>query len=160
MWTKRQLVDKVFAELALAGYVYDIDPEEQQDAASTLEMMVAGWIPDGISLPFNFAADSSSIDLDADSGVPLVHIRTVYCGAAIAFASSKGKTVRAQTQKAFGDGYSRLLRAAAMPPEQQLRTMPIGAGAQSWRTTDNPFTTSPDTSPLQVGEDGGLNLGA
>lgn len=161
MWTKRLLIEKAFGELALAGYAFDITPDEQQDMATRMDAMVANWLPDNIRLPYSFAADPGNVDIDADSGVPMVDARTVICGAAIDYAAGLGKQVHPSTRKAFADGYARLLRVAAFPPEQQLpSTMPRGAGNKPWRWSDNPFMPPPDTGPLQVAEDGGLNLGS
>lgn len=160
MWTKRALVEKAFGELVLAGYNFDITPEEQQDAASRLEAMVAAWQTQ-VPLPFNFSGDPTSIDLDADSGVPMVYAQTVYCGLALRMCPSNGKQPHPDTRVAFREGWGQLLKASAFPPQQQLRnTLPRGAGNKTWRTVDNPFFPPPDTGPLQVADDGGLNLGS
>lgn len=158
MYTKGALVDMAYGELALAGYVFDLSPDERQDAGARLEAMVANWLAD-VSLPFAFSADPANVDLDADSGVPLTHARTVYTGLALDLAASNGKQVHPSTQKAFGEGWTRLLRAGAFPPPTQLpNTLPVGAGNKRWRLNRNPFFPSPDTGPLQVDETGGLKL--
>lgn len=160
MWTKRALVEKAFGELALAGYVYDITPEEMQDAASRLEAMVGGWLRT-VSLPFNFSANPTSIDLDADSGVPMVHAETVYCGLALRMCPTNGKQPHPDTRVAFREGWSALLNDAAFPPPVQLpNTLPAGAGNARARMTRNPFMPTPDTGPLQVADNGGLVLGS
>ena len=43
MWTKTLLIEEAFGELALAGYVYDLRPEEMQAAGRRLETMMATW---------------------------------------------------------------------------------------------------------------------
>lgn len=161
MWTKRALVDKAYGELALSGYVFDITPDEQQDAASRMEAMVAKWIATPLPLPFAFSADPTSIDLDADSGVPMTAARTVYCGLAIDLAASNGKQVHPSTHKAYSEGWGLLLRDAAFPPPVQLpNTLPAGAGNMRQRMIRNPFMPPPDTGPLQVADNGALKLGS
>ncbi|HEY8878281.1 MAG TPA: packaged DNA stabilization gp4 family protein [Roseateles sp.] len=160
MITKRQLVSKLFGELALVGYEFDMSPEEQQDAAGRIEAMVANWALDGTGLPYNFSADLESIDLDADSGVPLAHMRTVYTGAAIDYAATLGKSVHVSTRTAFAQGFSRLQAIAAFPPPVQLpSSLPAGAGNRRQRANCNPFMPTPDLGPLQIAGDGGLAFG-
>jgi hypothetical protein len=42
--------------------------------------------------------------------------------------------------------------------QQQRANTPRGSGSKGWRLTNQPFVSSPDTSPLQVADDGGLNF--
>lgn len=159
-WTKRALIDEAYGELAMQGYVFDISPEEQQRAARRLEMMLGTWGADGIRVGYAFSADAGAVDLDEDSGVSLGAVETVTLNLAVRVAVGLGKQLNADTRRSASDGYQVLLRAAAMPQEQQLPgSMPIGAGNKPWRS-NTPFTPPPDDGPLTIADDGGLTFGS
>ena len=158
MWTKAQLVADAFGEIALAGHVFDIEPEEQQAALRRLEVMLATWEGLGITLGYSFAAGPSSIDASADSGLADGAVDTVIIHLAKKLAPGYGKALSPQQSQDAKDSYGVLLRTAAKPPEMQLpATMPRGAGLKPWRTSQ-PFVTPPTTSPLSVGDGGDLDI--
>lgn len=157
-WSKAQLVGDVFAEIALAGHVFDTEPEEQQQAARRLEMMLANWEGRGITLGFSFASDHSAIDLSVDSGLPLAAIETVVINAAKRIAASFGKSLTPQQLQDAHDSFKVLQRAAAFPTEVQMpAVMPRGAGVKPWRVS-RPFVNVPDTTPLSIGDGGDLDI--
>lgn len=157
-WTKQQIVSEAFGELALAGYDFDITPEEQQAALRRMEAMLARWSDDGIRLGYVFSADPASIDAQADSGLPLHAVEPVFLNLALRQAAQYGKAITGPTRQKAKEGYDALLAAAVAPQQQQqLPSMPSGAGNRMWRW-NQPFTPTPDTSPLQNGEDGGLTF--
>jgi hypothetical protein len=119
-WTKGQLVAEAFGELALAGFDFDITPEEEQAALRRLEGMMAAWSEDGIRLGFVFAAEPAAINAQQDSGLPLSAIEAVYLNLAARQAAAFGKQLQGRTMATAREGYSRLLRAAAYPPQQQM----------------------------------------
>ena len=158
-WTKKQLIDQAYAELALAGYEFDISPEEQDQALTRLETMIATWEADSIFLSYAFASSPDDADPDVDSGIPMSAVRAVILGLAIDLAASFGKTLAPATLANFNRSYALLKRAAAMPPQQQLRAgTPGGAGNKPWRYRTDPFLPRPSYSPLQTSQGGDLNL--
>lgn len=161
-WTKRSLIEDAYGELALAGYEFDLSAEEMQTGLRRLDLMMAQWSGPGrgLQLGYSVGLSPTGSDLDDDSGLPIYAIRTVVCSLAIELAPGNGKPLHPSTLSAARDGMQQLLVRAAFPAEQQLpNTLPRGAGSKPWRTTNQPFMSSPDTGPLQVGEDGGLTLG-
>lgn len=161
-WTKRSIVQESFAELALAGYEFDLSPEEQQTGVRRLDLMMAEWAGPGkgLRLGYNVGLSPDGSDLDTDSGLQVYAIRTVVCSLAIDLAATFGKSVLPSTIATARSGMQQLLVSAAFPAEQQLpNTLPRGAGSKPWRTTNQPFMPTPDTSPLQVGDDGALQFG-
>jgi hypothetical protein len=160
-WTKRQIVEEAFGELALAGYVFDLQPEELQAALRKLDAMVATWTAQGLRLGYAAASSPDESDLDQDSGLQMIAIEAVYLNLAVRLAASKGKVLAASTKMAAKAALDTLESRQASDEVQQQQlpnTMPRGAGAR-WRNRDNPFMSSPDTAPLQVGDDGGLVFG-
>lgn len=158
-WTKRQLIDEAFAELALAGYSFDITPEEQQTALRRLDTMLATWEAKGVRVGYAFPTSPEDSSLDAQSGLPDGAVETVFLHLALRIATGFGKQLSSATRKAASDGYDALLWAAARPIEQQLpNTMPRGAGNKPWRTVNQPFFPRPDENPLQIAQGGDLTI--
>ena len=161
MWTKTAIVEEAYAELALAGYVYDLQPEEMQAAGRRLETMMASWAASGRVVPYAFNATPDAIDLTADSGLPLSAVEAVYMTLAMRLAAGKGKAVSMTTKAAARAAVDALDGQIARRDiaQQQFRTgTPQGAGAKPWRNTRAPFLPTPTTGPLQQGEGGGLTF--
>lgn len=160
-WTKREILADVFGELALAGYTFDINPEELQAALRKLDLMMATWSAQGINIGYAFGLTPSGTDLDQDSGLPLFAVEAVVQGAAIRLAASKGKAVASSSKavaKAAWDAMV-LVLAQSQAQEQQLpSTTPIGAGNKPFRQSSGPFMPLPDEDAIGVGGDGGLTF--
>ncbi len=139
-WTKRQYIAQAFAEIGLAGYIFDITPEELETALIQLDSMVAGWGGRGIRLGWPLNVNPQDADLDQETGVTDMANEAIYCGLAVRMGPSYGKTVSAETRFFAKQGYDLLLSLAAMPQEKQFpRTLPAGAGNKTWRINNNPF---------------------
>ncbi len=157
-WTKAQIVADAFGEIALAGHVYDIEPEEMQNALRRLEMMLGNWEGRGITLGYRFATDPGAIEVDDPSGLQDAAVETVVINLAKRLAAGYGKALSPQQMQDARDSFNVLLRAAAFPPQMQLPgSMPRGAGAKPWRS-QQPFIGSPSTSPLSVNDGGDLDI--
>lgn len=157
-WTKAQLVSDAFGEIALAGHVFDIEPEEKQQALRRMEMMLANWEGRGITLGYAFSGTPDGIDADTDSGLPDAAVETVVINLAKRIAAAFGKQLSPQQMQDARDSFTVLLRQAAFPAEVQLpSTMPRGAGNKPWRAS-RPFVNPPSKSPLSVGDGGDLDI--
>lgn len=160
-WTKRQIVEKAFSTLALAGYVFDLDPEELDDALTSLDTMMASWSALDITCGYAFGTSPDDTDLDQDSGLPLVAVKAVYLALAIDVAATKGKQLRPSTIFGARQAKDALLAWVArqqLRPQQYRSGLPAGAGNKAWTTWPRPFLSTPDTSPLQIADDGGLSF--
>lgn len=136
MWTKRQLIEKAFSELALAGYVYDLHPEQLEDALQAMDAMVAEWTGTGINLGYLLPVTPDESDIDSDSGIPDAMNRAVYMNLAVTLAAGKGKVLSLDTKAAAARGYHQILAAAAREIARnspQWSTLPRGAGNKPWR---------------------------
>lgn len=157
-WTKAQIVADAFGEIALAGHVFDIEPEEEQRAARRLEMMLGNWEGRGITLGYSFASDPGAIEMSTDSGLPDAAVETVVINLAKRIAAGFGKALTPQQLQDAQTSFAVLLRQASAPPEMQLpATMPRGAGLKPWRSS-RPFANPPNTSPLSIGDGGDLDI--
>lgn len=162
MWTKGVLITEAYAELALAGYEFDITPEEQQAALRRLDAMMARWNSQGIRIGYALSASPVGGALDTDSGIPAECFEAVYMNLAVNLAAGKGKALAQSTKATAKTSFDALLSRVAMGQlvEQQLSSgTPRGAGNKPGRNLQSPFFAKPNTTPVQNSTDGGLNLG-
>jgi hypothetical protein len=151
-YTKRQFVGAAFEEIGLASYVFDLTPEQWQSALTRLDAMMAAWNALGIRLGYPLPSSPQDSDLDEQTGVPDAANEAIFTNLAIKIAPGYGKQVMPETKMTAKESYNTLLSRAAMPVEQQLPSMPSGAGNKPWRVYDNPFLPRP-VNPLLAGQD-------
>lgn len=152
-WTKRQYIEQAFVKIGLAGYIFDLTPEELNTALLQLDSMLATWNARGIRLAWPMPSSLQNSDLDDPTDVNDAANEAIYCGLAVRIAPTFGKAVGGQTQFFAKQGYDLLLSLAAQPiPKQLPRTMPAGAGNKPWRNADSPFIRPP-IDPLLDGPD-------
>lgn len=153
-WTKRQLIDQAFGELAVKGQAYDIEPEEYELALGRMDSMVATWETKNIRIGYAFGTD-----IEVDSGIPDGAAEAVFLGLAVRIAPGFGKQLLPDTRAAAGAAYNALLIEAATPRQQQLsNTVPRGQGTKPWRTYNRPYLPRPSDSPLAVAQGGDLDI--
>lgn len=133
MWTKQQLIDQAFAELARAGYVFDLGADVLEDALRQLDSMMAEWSGAGISIGYVLPATPDDSNIGDDSGIPDSANRPVYMNLAVTLAAGRGKALAPQTLAAAQSGYNALLGAAVAPVGQSSGMPLIGAGNKPWR---------------------------
>lgn len=156
--TKRQFVEQAFAEIGLAGYVFDITSEELNTALRQLDSMMAAWNAKGIRLGWPIPSNPLNADLDEETEVTDAANEAIYCGLAVRIAPSFGKTLSQTTAFLAKQAYDQLLSIAAVPMERQFpRTTPAGAGNKPWRTNDSPFLRPPQEE-LLAGPDGPIEF--
>lgn len=152
-WSKRQYVEQAFTEIGLAGYIFDITPEELNTALRQLDSMMAAWNAKGIRLGWPMPSSPQNSDLDDPTEITDAASEAIYCGLAVRIAPTFGKAVGGQTQFLAKQAYDQLLSLASVPPEKQLpRSMPAGAGNKPWRNNNGPFIFPP-ADPLLAGPD-------
>lgn len=158
-WTKGDIVDAAYAELAIQGWVYDLTPEERQWALGRLNLLMATGTGNGLVLPYNQGASANDDDLSAESGLPLFAVEYATLALAVRISAGKGKAVPGSTKaalKAATDAVSSQVAHAQLQEQQNNGQTPAGAGNKPWRTTRRPFLNPTDTSPIQNSIDGGL----
>jgi hypothetical protein len=134
MWTKAQIIDQAFSELARAGYVFDLGAEVREDALRQLDTMMATWSGVGISIGYLLPGSPDDSNIDDDAGIPLTAVEPVYLNLAVKLAAGRGKALTPQTLAAAKSGYNALLGAAVTPTTGQSSGLPLnGAGNKPWR---------------------------
>jgi hypothetical protein len=159
-WTKQELIEEAFSELALQGYVFNVGPEELQGALRRLDMMMAMWNGKGIRLGYPIPSTANGSTLDQDSSIPDWSIEAAYLNLAVRIASGYGKQISQATAATAKTAMDVVMQRMAMPPQQQMpSTMPVGAGNRRWGITGdkNPFFPIP-VAPLLAGQDGEIEF--
>lgn len=157
-WTKKQYIEQAFTEIGLAGYLFDITPEELQTALRQLDSMIAYWNGRGVRIGWPMSNGPIDADINQETGAPDSANMAIYCGLAVMMAPTFGKTVAAETRFFAKQGYDLLLSIAAQPMEKQFPgTLPAGAGNKPWRNNDSPFI-HPPVDPLLAGPDGPIEF--
>lgn len=160
-WTKGDIVREAYAEIALAGWVYDLDPEEIATALRRLDTLMATWQSQGLRLGYNLNADPLGSDEADASGLPLEAVEAVYMALAVRIAAGKGKALSGSTKSTAKAAYDALVsrQAGADIQQQQFRSgSPRGAGNKPWRNPNRPYLPTPTTKPLQDAADDGLTF--
>lgn len=152
-WTKRQFVEQAFSEIGLAGYVFDLQPEQLQTVLRQLDSMMATWNGKGIKVGYPLSTTPGGSDLDEETSVSMENNEAIYLNLAIRIASSFGKTPSPETKSSAKMAFDAIALIAAIPAEQQFPgTTPAGAGNKPWRRYDDSFLRRPDTHPLDTQE--------
>lgn len=158
-WTKRQLINEAYAELALAGYEFDITAEELQTAIRRMDSMIAAWEIRGVRLGYPLPSAPDGSDLDDSSGVPDGAVEAVYKNLAIGLAATFGKALTPETKSLARSAFEPLMWAAAQPQRQQFPdTLPLGAGNKGFGNTGRVFFPAPDLDPLRISQGGDLSI--
>ncbi len=133
-WTKQQLIEQAFGELALAHFVFDLDAGTLENALRILDTMMAEWFELGIDIGYLLPSAPEDSDTGDDSGIPYSAAATVWSNLAMRLAAGRGKTLTAQTVTTATTGYNRLLGVAVKPAGGQSSGLPLaGAGNRPWR---------------------------
>ena len=157
-WTKRQYIEQAFSEIGLAGYVFDLSPEQLQTALRQLDSMMSTWDAKGVQVGWPISVTPGNADLDTEVSFIPGYDEAVFLNLAIRLAPGFGKAVGVETRSAAKMAYDALLLQAARPRQMQYPgTLPSGAGNKPWRD-DSPFLDQPNDDPLQVGAGGQLEF--
>ena len=153
-YTKRQIVEKAFAKLGLASYIYDVQSDAYQDAMEDLDAMLAEWNGRGIRLGYPIPSTPEGGDLDAEASIPDRAWLAAYTNLALLIAPDFGKEPTRSLKNAAKKSLETL--QLQRPPTMQYRKVPLGAGNKPWRTGYGEFTKQED--PLDVGNDSELEI--
>jgi hypothetical protein len=134
-YTKRYVVTEAYAELALAGYVFDLTPDELLWASGRLDMLMGTWLESGIDLGYPVPT-GPALDLDEGTNLEPWAIEPAMLALAVRIAAAKGKQLAPSTLAAAKSAYDRMAVRFALPdvavPYQD--TLPVGAGDKPWRS--------------------------
>lgn len=133
MWTKQQLIEAAFGELALAHFVFDLDADTLESALRALDTMMAAWSGVGISIGYALPASPDLSNIDDEASIPDTAVEAVYMNLAVKLAAGRGKVLTVETRTAARTGYNTVLGAAVAPVGQGAVLPLVGAGNKPWR---------------------------
>lgn len=127
-FTKRQIVEGAYGEIALASYTFDLSPDEIQAGIYRIESMLRSWLTLGIDTGYVLPITPAVSDPDDDSAMSDMYDEAVRTNGAIRIAPLFGKTVSAESRLAAVLAYQAMLTQRKIPVMQLPRTLPVGAG--------------------------------
>lgn len=140
--TKRQLVEMAYEECSLAGYEFDVTPEELFSALRQLDALMAQWRADSMDLDYNAPDTFGAGDLEDYSGIPDAAISGVAISLAMAKAPAMGKALSVETKARLSKAMSAIRAMTALAPQQGWPPgTPAGAGNR-YRSRRSPFMPS------------------
>ena len=127
MPTKRDIITDAFAELGLAAYIYDLQPEQLETAKRSLDRMMATWGGQGIVVGYPLGTAS---DIDDETNAPDWALEAMVQNLALRIAPGFGKTVSPDTKAAASMALNVLgaRRVAMVPMVPDTMAIPAGAG--------------------------------
>jgi len=149
-WTKRQFVEAAYEDIGLAGYVFDLMPEQLEAAIRRLDAMCEGWNGLGIRLSYPIPSSPQYANLDEQTNVPDCANEAIYTNLALRIAPMHGKAVSPDAKANAKLSYNAMLSKLAVVPQMQLGTMPAGAGQ---KRVYYPFIVQ-QADPITSGDDG------
>ena len=141
-WKKRDFVTQAFDTIGIAGYVYDLEPEQLESARRQLDSMMALWSSKGIKVGYPLSETPNTSDLDDVTQVSAEANEAIYQNLALRIAPGFGKSISPGLQIMAKQSYDALLIKAAMPGQMQFPgNMPMGAGMRGRQH----YSTMPET---------------
>lgn len=137
-YTKRDIIDGAFGDLTLAGYIFDISPEELQQALNLLDTMMASWDIRGIRLGYALPGDPNGSDIDDYSGLPDWSIMAVRSNLALLISNTQGKQVSPALAATASNTFKLLPRC--IPKMQLGHQLPVGSGNRQYLYREQFFT--------------------
>jgi hypothetical protein len=126
---KLELIHAAYAELGLANYVFDLQPEEITTALHRLDRMMAQLDAMGVRIGYNLPPSASASSSNDEACIPDWAEDPVITNLALRIAPTIPKAVAPDTRIAAKNGWNALLVGNYEIPEMQYpRHLPIGTG--------------------------------
>lgn len=148
-YTRRGLIEGAYAELAIAGWVWDLAPEEMNWANQRLDLMLGTWDGEGLRLGIAIANSETPPDLNEESGCPSWATEAVILNLAVRLAAGKGKALSQQTVMRADSAMRSIRTRSAIPqPLAFPGGVPMGQGNRTYGGRN--FTPAYVRDPLPV----------
>jgi hypothetical protein len=139
-WTKKQIILQAYLEIGLGDYIYNLTPEELNNALMVLEMMISEWETLGVVLGYPTAFVPSQADINEDSHIPMHAMSAVCVNLGVRLAVSFGKVLDSGIIGTATNSFSRLLTLFTKPTKMNYnRGMVAGAGNKGLQANLMPF---------------------
>jgi hypothetical protein len=127
--TKRQVIDLSYSAIGMAGYTFDLQPEQIENARQMLDAMMAQWNAQGIRLGWPIPSSPISGDVDEETNLPDSALSAVYLNLGTVIAMTHGKQVAPQYLAMTRAAKDAMFVNAVKPMARQMPGgHPMGAG--------------------------------
>ena len=131
--TKRQIIEMAYEECSLAGYEFNVTPEELFSGLRKLDALMAQWRESSKDLNYNFPAKFGDGDLEDYSGIPDAAINGAAISLAMALAPAMGKQMSAESRGRLSKAMTVISALGAQRVGQGWsRSTVAGAGNRRW----------------------------
>lgn len=131
--TKRQIVEMAYEECSLAGYEFNVTPEELFSGLRKIDALMAEWAQSSKDLGYNFPATFGGGDLEDVSGIPDAAVQGAAISLAMAIAPAMGKQMSGETRARLAKSMSVISTMCAQKSVQGWgRNTVVGAGNRRW----------------------------
>lgn len=155
-YTRSALVEQAYAEIAMAGWVWDLSPSEMLWASQRLDMMLGAWDGEGLRLGMPISNSDQPPPLADESGCPAWAVEAVVLNLAVRLAAGKGKALAPQTVMRAESAMRSMRNRSAIPqPLAFPGGIPHGQGN---RGTGYTFTPAFERDPLPVDTGGTIDF--
>lgn len=135
-YTKGQLVSAALNEIGIAGYEFDLIPEQIAEGVNRLDSMMASWSARGIILSYPLNSEAYGSRSEDDSMIPDSSIEAVVTNLALRLASSYGKQTSNELRSTAKSSLNDLFSKSNKIVERPLPLRTIGAGYKNY---ERPF---------------------
>jgi hypothetical protein len=146
--TKRQIIDMSYGAIGLAGYTFDLQPEQIEFARQMLDAMMAQWNAQGIRLGWPIPSGPTSGDVDEETYLPDSALSAVYLNLGTILASTHGKQVMPVYLAMSRAAKDAMFTQAVKPMARQMPGgYPLGSGHKtywgaSWSADPEPIIST------------------
>lgn len=152
MTTKRQIIELAYSSVGLAGFIYDLTPEQVELARKMLDAQMAMWNAKGIRVAWPIPSSPEQGDIDEEIDLPDYALEATYLNLGIRIAPVHGKQVAPDYKTSARMAYDAMLINVVEPATREMPAgYPLGAGYKGFGIGRR-WTTGPDPA-LSTGND-------
>lgn len=133
MTTKRQIIEMAYGAVGLAGFMYDLQPEQMESARRMLDAMMAQWNAQGHRIGWPIPSSPESGDVDDETELPDSALAAVYLNLGPLLANMHGKTVTPMYLGMARAAKDALMTQTVKPVGRKMPGgFPLGAGHKTY----------------------------
>ena len=130
--TKRTIVEMAYEECSLAGYEFNVTPEELFSGLRQLDAVMGELRIQGVPLGYNFPLSFGQGDLDDAAGIPDDVINVIAIKLALRICPKMNKTMSAESRAALSGGMITLRALAAVLPRTYYSYGTVRGAGNNW----------------------------
>jgi len=132
MTTRAVILQRAFARIGIADYVFDVEPDERAEARLTLDGMMSEWDAAGVALGYtpSGGADNDAVMMTTPAWADAV----IWNNLAVRLAPDYGKTILVDLRRDARRGYDLAVsKTIVIPVERRATPRVVGGGARYYR---------------------------